>query len=199
MARMHFLRCIIAEWDVVRARLFHTRLGIWLVLLGAALVWSAQDEVTLVAAAVRTGLAGGVLCVAFAAGAARDRAALATTLGHPTSPLALAAGRWLAASVAATLPVVGVVLTLGITRGTAPRELLAGFVAGAAAATTVAGCALPGVLVGGNVFSALLLTVLVFAGTMSTTGWQFAYLWAHTLGWPVLGVGAATLVLSRRV
>jgi len=42
-----------------------------------------------------------VLAVAFTAGADSDRAALALTLTHPTTPLAVAAGRWLAASIVA--------------------------------------------------------------------------------------------------
>lgn len=195
---MHHFRCIIAEWDVVRARLFHTRLGVWLVLLGAALTWSAQDEIALVAAAVRTGLCAGVICVAFAAGAAHDRAALAMTLAHPTTPLALAAGRWLAASIAATLPVVGVVITLGITRGADPATVAQAGVAGVIAAAAVAGCALPGVLIGGNVFTALLITVLVLAGMLSTSGWRLPHLWVHAAGWPAIGVTAGALALARR-
>src|SRR5207247_2051073 len=44
-----------------------------------------------------------VLAVAFTAGADSDRAALALTLTHPTTPLAVALGRWLAASAIAGL------------------------------------------------------------------------------------------------
>ena len=36
---MHFLRCVLAEWALVRPRLLRTRLGACLVLLGAALIW----------------------------------------------------------------------------------------------------------------------------------------------------------------
>src|SRR5262245_59051699 len=104
---MHTIRCLVAEWDVVRARLVHTRLGVWLVLLAVAFIWSAQDEVFLTAVAVRTGLAAGVFCVAFAIGSDADRRALRTTLTHPTTPFALASGRWVAATIAAAIPVAG--------------------------------------------------------------------------------------------
>jgi hypothetical protein len=195
---MHTLRCIVAEWDVVRARLFHTRLGIWLVLLGIVFVWSAQDEIGLAPAAVRTGLFAGVLCVAFAAGAARDRAALETSLGHPTFPLALASGRWLAASVAAALAVIGVTLTLAIMRGAAAPAVLSAALAGATAAAAVTGCALPAVVAGGNAFAALLLVYFVAAGLMSTAGWRVSHVWLHAFGWPIGGVLATAFILARR-
>lgn len=195
---MHTLRCVLAEWQVVRARLVHTRLGVWLVLLAFALVWSAQDEVFLVAVGVRTGLFAGVLCVAFAAGSDADRRALRTSLSHPTTPLALAAGRWLAATVAAALPVVGVTLTLAIMRGVAPRALLPAAAAGMAAAAAVAGCGLPVVLVGGNTFAGLLLVYLVVAGWLSTTGWHVSAPWLHVAAWPIGGVLVSGAILAGR-
>jgi len=146
----------------------------------------------------RTGVGAGVLCIAFSAGADRDRAALQTTLGHPTSPLALATGRWLAATVAAALPVVGVTLALAMARGAPPRALLPAAAAGITAAATVAGCALPAVVIGGNTFAGLLIAYLIVAGMMSTSGWHLANPWLHAAGWPVGGVVVSAVILARR-
>ena len=102
---MAFPHCVLAEWQIVRARLLRSRLGLWLLLLGTGFAWLAAggDRETLVRLALRTGMLSAILCVAFSAGSDSDRAALAVTLTHPTTPLALAAGRWLAACVAAVL------------------------------------------------------------------------------------------------
>ena len=153
---MHMLRCIFAEWLIVRARLLHTRLGMWLVLLTAAFIWAGPPG-SLTPLAARTGLLGGVLCIAFAAGARADRVALRTALGHPTSPLAIAAGRWAGATAAATLSVTAVVLATGLRDATAPAAVLASWVVGVTAAATAAAVTLPVVMAGGNTFAALLI------------------------------------------
>jgi hypothetical protein len=77
--------------------------------------------------AARTGLLAGLLSVAFAVGTRVDRLALRTTLGHPTSPAAVAVGRWLAATVAASLAVTGVSVALALRDGAAPAVLLEGW------------------------------------------------------------------------
>src|SRR2546428_8552617 len=100
---VHWLRCVLAEWQLVRARLVRSRLGIWLLLLGAGGAWLAARGASLTVLAPQIAMLGAVLGVAFTVGSDADRAALALTLTHPTTPLAVAAGRWLAAVTAARL------------------------------------------------------------------------------------------------
>jgi hypothetical protein len=167
-----FLRCALAEWQLVRARLLRSRLGLWLALLAAGGVArsATADPRDLVEIVVRVAMLGGVLGVAFAAGSDADRAALALTLTHPTSPGAVAVGRWLGATTAACLasvPVLGVALargagTAGPLGGGGPG-LAAVFAGGAAAAA-----ALPGVWLGGNVVALLLFLYVAFAGGPGT-------------------------------
>jgi hypothetical protein len=205
---MHTLRCVIAEWDVVRARLFHTRLGAWLLLLAAGLAWAARDDVSLAKLSVRTGLLAGVLCVAFAAGAQIDRASLRTTLGHPTTPIALATGRWLAATIAAALPVLGATLAGAVTVAAAPHTIIVSAVTGMAAAAAVAGGALPGVLLGGNTVAAAIAAYVVTLGMTPTRGSVLPNLGRyatpelggilHAACWACGGVLLATLFLARR-
>src|SRR3989442_3876085 len=97
---VHWLRCVLAEWQLLRSRLVRSRLGIWLLLLGAAGVWLAARGGPLTVLAPHVAMLGAVLGVAFTAGSDADRAALSLILTHPTTPLALAAGRWLAAVTA---------------------------------------------------------------------------------------------------
>lgn len=153
---MHALRCVVAEWFVVRARLLHTRLGMWLVLLTGAFIWAAPVG-SLAPVAARTGLLAGVLCVAFAAGSRADRLALRIALGHPTSVPAIAVGRWLGATVAAALAVTAVVLAIGVRDGVVPRLVLGGWFTGIGATMTAAALTLPVVVAGGNTLAALLV------------------------------------------
>lgn len=153
---MHTLRCIFAEWLIVRARLLHTRLGMWLVLLSAAFIWAGPPG-HLRPLAARTGLLGGVLCVAFAAGARADRIALRIALGHPTSPLSIAAGRWVGATAAAALAVTAVTLATGLRDGTAPGFVLVCWFVGLVAAGAAAAVTLPVVLAGGNTLAAVFI------------------------------------------
>src|SRR2546423_13034130 len=83
------LRCALAEWQLARTRLVRSRLGLWLLLLVTGFVLVGRHPVIL---ALDTGMLAAVLAVAFTAGADSDRAALALTLTHPTTPLAVAAG-----------------------------------------------------------------------------------------------------------
>src|SRR5437773_2209337 len=94
------LRCALAEWQLARTRLVRSRLGLWLLLLVGGLVLVARHPVIL---ALDTGMLAAVLAVAFTAGADSDRAALALTPTHPTTPLAVALRRWLAAHAVAGL------------------------------------------------------------------------------------------------
>lgn len=155
---MHFLRCVFAEWAVVRPRLLRTRFGAWLLLLGAALVWLGGRGADPVAIALQAGALAGVLGAAFAAGSDADRAALGLALAHPTTALAVAGGRWLAAVLpAATLAVACAVVTGGHA-GAAW--------AGIAAAAAVAGCALPAVLMLGNSAALALFFGVAVAGAV---------------------------------
>jgi hypothetical protein len=94
--------------------------------------------------------------------------------------------------------VAGVTLTLAIMRGVSPRAVIAAACAGVAAAATVAGCALPIVVVGGNTFAGLLLAYLVVTGLVGTTGWHLPDAWVHLTGWPLGGILASAAVLLYR-
>ncbi|HEV8304416.1 MAG TPA: hypothetical protein VGQ25_05620 [Gemmatimonadales bacterium] len=153
---MHFLRCVLAEWALVRPRLLRTRLGPWLIALGAGLVWLGHHGVDPVSVALYAGAFGAVLGAAFGAGADADRAALVVTLTHPSTPLAVAAGRWLAA----VLPAAGLTLACVVAVGGEPAAALPGV----ATAAAVAGCALPAVLALGTGAALALSACLAVAG-----------------------------------
>lgn len=155
---MHFLRCVLAEWALVRPRLLRTRYGAWLVLLGAALVWlgGRGEGADPVGVALRAGALAGVLGAAFAAGTDADRAALAVALAHPTTAVAVAGGRWLAAVLPAA--------TMAVASGLIAGGHIGAAAAGIAAAAAVAGCALPAVLLLGNAAALPLFLAVAVAG-----------------------------------
>jgi hypothetical protein len=192
---MHLWRCVIAEWLIVRARLLHTRLGMWLVLLAAAFIWAGPPD-HLAPLAARTGLLAGVLCAAFACGARADRVALRTALGHPTWPFAIAAGRWVGATVAAALAVTAVALAVGLRDGTAAGVVLAGWVAGVVAAGVAGAITLPVVVAGGNTFAA----VFTAFAALSDVGALLVPSFIYVAGACVAGgisLGAALLARAR--
>lgn len=133
-----------------------TRLGPWLVVTGAGLVWLGHRGTDPATVAIYAGAFGAVLGAAFGVGADADRAALVIALTHPSTPLAVACGRWLAAA----LPAAGlaVACTLGV-GGTARIAL-----GGIATAAAVAGCALPAVLALGTGAALVLGSCLTIAG-----------------------------------
>ncbi len=155
---VHFLRCVFAEWALVRPRLARTRFGVWLLLLGAALVWLGRRGADPIGVALHAGALGAVLGAAFAAGSRADRAALAITLAHPTTPLAVACGRWLAALI----PAAGLTVACSIAGGWHTSAALAGV----AAAGAVAGCALAAVLLAGNGAALVLFICMALAGAV---------------------------------
>jgi hypothetical protein len=155
---VHFLRCVLAEWALVRPRLLRTRFGAWLALLGGALIWLGLRGADPLGVALNAGALGAVLSAAFAAGSAADRAAFAITLTHPTTPLAIACGRWLAA----VLPTATLVGACTIAAG---GELSTGL-AGIVAAGAVAGCALAAVLVAGTGAALALFICMALAGAL---------------------------------
>ena len=190
---MHTIRCVGAEWLILRARLLRTRLGMWLLLLVGAFAWAAPPN-ALAPLAARTGLLAGLLSVAFAVGTRVDRLALRTTLGHPTSPAAVAVGRWLAATVAASLAVTGVSVALALRDGAAPAVLFEGWLLGVAAAGAAAGTALPAVLAGGNAPAAALIAGAALLDPAVLTTPPFIYLSA---GCAVLGMMTSAGLLAR--
>ncbi len=147
---MEFVRRVLAEWPLLPARLVHTRLGIWLLLLLAGLWWlqggaPAADPVGI---AVLAGTLGAVVCAAALGGARADRAALAHRLLHPTSPVAIAAGRWLGSAGGAGCLVLVVTGRAAWTTH-APLVSAGATLAGLAAAAAVSACVLALVLLGG--------------------------------------------------
>jgi len=190
---VHFLHCVLAEWQLVRVRLLRSRLGIWLLLLGVASVAVHLRARTqeLESLALRVGMLGALLGIAFAAGSDADRAALAITLSHPTTPLAVALGRWLAAvtaSACAMLAALVATVTIGRADGT---DLLLAARTGALSSAAVAAAALAGVWLGGNTVAAALFLYIGLAGTPPVPGWAQVFV---TVG----GVAAGALLLMRR-
>jgi hypothetical protein len=155
---VHFLRCVLAEWALVRPRLSRTRFGVWLLVLGAALLWVGTRWADPIAVSLHAGALGGVLGAAFAVGSPADRAALAITLSHPTTPLAVACGRWLAA----VIPAAGLTIACTIAMGWHTAAALAGL----AAAAAVASCALAAVLLAGTGAALVLFLCMALAGAV---------------------------------
>ncbi len=147
------LRCALAEWQLARTRLVRSRLGLWLLLLVAGFVLVARHPVIL---ALDTGMLAAVLAIAFTAGADSDRAALALTLTHPTTPLAVALGRWLAASAIAGLCVGVECATRAGSGGAEAAALWRAAAGGLVAAAATAACALAAVWAGGNALAGVL-------------------------------------------
>jgi len=154
---------VLAEWALVRPRLSRTRYGLCLLFLGAALVWLGRhaggaggaDTLTI---ALHAGALGAVVGVAFAAGSSADRAALAISLAHPTTPLAVASGRWFAAVIPAAALTLARTTLVGWDTGAA--------LAGLAAAGAVAGFALAAVLVAGTGAMIVLFICTALAGAV---------------------------------
>jgi len=155
---VHFLRCVLAEWALVRPRLSRTRYGLCLLSLGAALIWMGRQGADALTVALHAGALGAVVGVAFAAGSSADRAALAIAFAHPTTPLAVATGRW----VAAVIPAATLTLTCTVLVGWQTSAALAGL----AAAVAVAGVALAAVLVAGTSAALLLFLFMALAGAV---------------------------------
>ena len=218
---MHFLRCVLAEWALVRPRLLRTRFGAWLVLLGGALIWLGTQGSDPLGIALHAGALGAVLSAAFAAGSAADRAAFAITLTHPTTPLAIACGRWLATMIPAAA------LTAGCTVVTGGRS--GAVLAGIVTAGAVASCALAAVLLAGSGAALLLFICMTLVGAVPPEAlvgvaqpgavrlgvasalelgpalWRYREVAAgdpgallHAVAWATLGVVLASGVIQRR-
>jgi hypothetical protein len=219
---MHTLCCALAEWQIVRVRVLRTRLGLWLLLLAGGFIWlgGRGPSRAPLELALRVGALSAVLAVAFGAGADTDRAALRLTLTHPTSPLAVAGGRWLAAT--------GIAAAMTAAAGVGTGVPLRAVIAGMAMAGATAACALVLVWLGGNALAAALflymllvsglapqgLVYLMDAGplraaiaavlTVTPSLWRYRALatadaaaWAHAVSWMAGGVLAAAGLLRR--
>lgn len=226
---MHFLRCVLAEWPLLRARLVRSRLGLWLALLTIGLLVAeryapAPDPLQ---TALDAGALGAVLCVGYLAGSTADRQALTLLLAHPTTPAAVAGGRWLAATGGAAIVVVATVVHSAWTSGALAASAGAAL-AGLVTAGAVAACSLTLAWRGGNLlvgawFSALALfghlapqtvvnvlqpgaprflaaTLLVLLPTPShyrAAAWGSGAALLHALAWITLGVAMAARSLLR--
>src|SRR5258708_3226494 len=123
---MQFLRCVHAEFLLISPRLLRTRLGLALLALGVTLVWLRRYGLDPLTVVLQAGALGAVVGAAGVVGHKSDRAALTTALTHPTTPLAVAAGRWLAIVLpAAALAIACAILGAGPT-GSAAAGVIAG-------------------------------------------------------------------------
>ncbi len=156
---MRFLRCVHAEFLLVAPRFTRTRLGISLLALGATLVWLGARGFDALTATLQAGALGAILGAAAIVGNERDRAALTTALTHPTTPLAVATGRWLAIVLPAAALTVACALATGWRTGAAAAGLLA--------AAAVGSCALAMVLLLRNGAALALFLFMAVVGTVA--------------------------------
>jgi hypothetical protein len=135
---------------------------VFLLALSAVLVWlSRRGSMDSLTVSLHAGALSAVLTAAFAVGSATERAALRIVLSHPTSPLAVATGRWLGTLVLASLVTVGCAVSPFVNASVAAT--LAGIVTAAA----VAGCALPLMLAAGRGAAIVLFLVMAVAGAVA--------------------------------
>ncbi len=156
---MRFLRCVHAECVLLPPRLTRTRFGVSLVILGGALVWLHTRGLDRLTAVLEAGALGAVLGAAALVGHESDRAALTTALTHPTTPLAVATGRWLAIVLPAVALTIACAAAVGWSTGMA--------VAGGVAAAAVGGCALAVVVLLGNGGAWALFLFMAVAGSIA--------------------------------
>lgn len=156
---MRFLRRVVAELTLVSPRLTRTRFGTSLLLLGLTLLWLRSRGLDPLTAVLQAGALGAVIGAAWVAGSTRDRAALATALTHPTTPLAIATGRWVAIVIPAAL--LAAVCALATHTGVATAA------AGIVTATAVAAFALATVLLLGNGGAVTLFLFMAIAGSIA--------------------------------
>lgn len=155
---MHYLRCVYAEWLLLRPRLIRTRYGFSLLLLGGVLVWLRTRGLDPLTVSLNAGALGAVIGVAFVVGSEHDRAALPLALTHPTTALAIASGRWLAA----VLPAVALTVATGVIAGSPASSAGAGLLAAGA----VGGLGLTVALAFGSVGVGALFLLMALAGAV---------------------------------
>lgn len=155
---MRFLHCVLAEWALVTPRLIRTRLGISLLALGLVLVWLGARGLEPLSVALLAGALGAIVAAAGIAGGDNERRALTMALAHPTTPLAIATGRWAALAVPAFL----LVVVCSVAAGSSPAIAAAGIMAAAA----VGSCALAVVVPLGNTAALGLFLLMALAGAV---------------------------------
>jgi hypothetical protein len=155
---MRFLRCVHAEFLLVFPRLSRTRLGISLLALGTTLVWLNAHAFDALTVTLQAGALGAILGAAAVVGDETDRAALTIALTHPTTPLAIATGRWLAMVIPAT----ALVTVCATAIGWRTDAVLAGMIA----ASAVGSFALAMVLPLGRGAALALFLFMAVAGTI---------------------------------
>lgn len=141
----------LTEWPLLPARLVRTRLGVRVLLLAGALWWLQRGDPAAdpVGIAVLAGALGAVVCADGLAASKADRAALAHRLLHPTSPAAIAAGRWLGAVSGAALLVLAFAAVPAWSMQ-APGVAVEAALAGIVSAIAVSACALALAFAGGH-------------------------------------------------
>ena len=156
---MRFLRRVHAEWLLLAPRVTRTRLGLALLSLGLVLMWLRTRGLDPLAVVLQAGALGAVMGVRYAAAPGdSDRAFFVTALTHPTTPLAIATGRWLGAII----PALGLVIVMTAVVGW--ETVRAG--AGIAAAAAVGSCALAAVLAFGNAATIPVFLIMAAAGAI---------------------------------
>jgi len=129
-----------------------------LLLLVVALAWLGQHGVDSLTIALLAGALAAVIGAEHTIGQPSDRGAIAIALTHRTTPLAVAAGRWLGAVV----PAAAVTCLLAVTSHAGLEAAIAGSIAAAA----VGGCALVVSSVGGAWGAAVLFLIMAAAGAV---------------------------------
>jgi hypothetical protein len=155
---MRFLQCVFAEWSLVAPRLTRTRLGVTLLALGVSLVWLGRHGLEPFTLILLAGSLAAIVAAAGVAGSENERRALTTALTHPTTPLAIATGRWLAL----VTPAAFLSLVCAAAGGWNPAHAIAGIIAAGA----VGACALALVISLGNAAATGLFLFMALAGAV---------------------------------
>jgi hypothetical protein len=218
---MRFLQCVVAEWTLVAPRFTRTRLGLTLLALGALLVWLGARGLEPFTVTLLAGSLASIVAAAGVAGSDGERRALTAALSHPTTPLAVATGRW----VAVVSPAVLLSLICTAAVGWDPARAVAGMIA----AFAVGACALAVVIPLGNAAATGLFLFIALAGAMAPERlvaiahpgvvrlaaasalelgpalWHYRDIasgdWgalAHALAWTGLGIMLSSAFISRR-
>jgi hypothetical protein len=156
---MQFLRCVHAEFLLVLPRIVRTHLGFALLSLGISLVWLHAHGLDALTVVLQAGALGAIVGAAGVVGHESDRPALKISLTHPTTPLAIALGRWLAIVSPAVALALGCTAVIEAT----PSVLMASLLAAAA----VGSCALAIVLTLGKGAATTLFLLMAVAGTVA--------------------------------
>jgi hypothetical protein len=155
---MRFLRRVRAECLLLFPRLTRTRFGVSLLGLGVLLIWLSGRGLDSLSLALHAGALGAVIGAGYAVSGESDRAALRIALTHPTTSLAVATGRFLAA----VLPAAVLVIATTVAIGWQPARAAAGVLAAAA----VGSCAVAAVLTFGTGTVVPLFLLMASAGAV---------------------------------